>query len=69
MTAYFRYERNHGRWCPVVYHDEKPKVPKGEEERFTSAVAVPTDCLDSSGDPMFGRLQAIFPAPVEKEAT
>jgi hypothetical protein len=65
MTAYFRYERNLGRWCPVVYHDGRQSIPKGEEERFTTAVGVPTDCLDTSGEPMFGRLQAKFPAPVE----
>lgn len=64
MSAWFRYERHFGRWCPVVYHDEKPRVPKGEEDMFTGAVEVPDDCLSTSGEPMFGRLQAKFPAPV-----
>jgi hypothetical protein len=54
MNAWFRYERTNGRYCPVVLYGEKPRVPKGEEERFTVAVRAP----------MFGRLQAVFPAPV-----
>lgn len=61
--SWFRYERHAGRWCPVVYHDTKPNIPKGEEDRFTGAIEVPTDCLSTSGEPMFGRLQAKFPAP------
>lgn len=64
---WFRYERNNGRWSPVVYHQEKPRVPKGEEDRFTHVVPVPADCLDTNGNPMFGRLQAKFPAPVPRE--
>lgn len=63
--SWFRYERSMGRWCPVVIYGDRPTTPKGEEQRFTAAVHVPPDCLDSSGEPMFGRLQAIFPAPVE----
>ncbi|MBB6470312.1 hypothetical protein HNQ96_006209 [Aminobacter lissarensis] len=63
MSAWFRYERRFGRWCPVVYHEGKPGVPKGEEEMFTAAVHVPADCINARGEPMFGRLQAKFPPP------
>lgn len=66
--SWFRYERTNGRWCPVVIYGDKPRTPKGEEERFTIAVPVPADCLGTDGAPMFGRLQAVFPAPVEKVA-
>lgn len=67
MSAWFRYERNLGRWCPVVYHDGKPDVRKGDEDRVTGAIEVPADCLNTNGEPMFGRLQAKFPPPVSLE--
>lgn len=68
-VAWFRYERNFAsRWCPVVlYNDSRPTIPKHDADRITAAVAVPADCLASDGSPMFGRLQAIFPAPVNVE--
>lgn len=67
MSAWFRYERHLGRWCPVVYHDGRPRAPKGEEELFSVAVEVPADCLDTRGEPMLGRLQARFPPPLPSE--
>ena len=67
MTKWFRWERTNGRWCPAVYNVEKPRVPKGEEDRYSTAVPVPADCLDTSGDPMFGRLQAKFPPPAPRQ--
>ena len=67
MNAFFRHERHNGRWCPTVYYDDKPKPPKGEEERFTSFVSVPADCMSDDGSPLFGRLQSLFPAPVARE--
>lgn len=69
MRAWFRYEKDFaGRYCPVVIHDDaKPTIPKHDADRITGAVAVPDDCLSSDGSPMFGRLQARFPAPREVE--
>lgn len=64
MSEWFRYERDFAsRWCPVVFHDGKPKP----SDRATAAIEVPADCLASDGSPMFGRLQAIFPPPPEEE--
>lgn len=63
MTAWFRYELYLGRWCPVVIYGEKPRAPKGEEYRFTAPQEVTSGHLGSDGSPMFGRLQAAFPAP------
>lgn len=65
-AAWFRYERTNGRYCPVVIYGEKPRVPKGEEDRITVSVPVPDDCLGPDGTPIFGRLKAKFPAPVVK---
>jgi len=62
--AWFRYERSLGRWCPTVHHTEKPRTPKGEEDRVTTAWPVPEDCLSADGSPMFGRLKERFPEPV-----
>lgn len=60
MSAWLRYERDFaGRWRPVVYHMEKPAARDGA----TAAIEVPADCLSTDGSPMFGRLQAKFPAP------
>jgi hypothetical protein len=65
---WFRYERNFARqWNPVVYHDERPKIPGGHEDQYTVAAAVPQECIGSSGEPMFGRLQAMFPPPASRE--
>lgn len=61
--AWFRYERNNGRWRPVVYHGARPGIPKGEEDRFSTLWPVPQDCLTEDGSPMFGKLQARFPVP------
>lgn len=68
MSAWFRYERDFAqRFCPVVIYGDEPRIPRGEEDRYTKAVAVPVDCLSTDGSPMFGRLQAIYPAPAPKE--
>jgi hypothetical protein len=70
MTHWFCYERSVGRWAPVVYHGQKPrpeKVAEGDEPSRTTLIPVPADCLDTSGDPMFGRLQERFPPPAPKE--
>jgi hypothetical protein len=66
--AWFRYERQNSRWCPVVYYGDQPKVPNGEEDRFSASHAVAEGHLASDGSPMFGRLQAAFPAPGEGNA-
>ncbi len=66
MTAWFRWERTNGRWNPVVIYGDKPKAPRGEDERCTTPQIVPVDCLGPDVSPMFGRLQETFPAPVEK---
>lgn len=64
MTAWLRYEKDFaGRYCPVVYHDEKPKPRDGA----SAAVHVPADLLSVDGSPILGRLKAMFPAPVEEE--
>lgn len=65
---FFAYEMNFGgKWCPVVYHGDKPsKKMEGEPSR--SAVhEVPSDCIDEFGNPIFGKLQRMFPPPQEKE--
>ena len=56
---YFCYERNAYGWSPVVYHRDKPtsKVERTPLRELTE------EHIDSSGEPMFGRLQAIFPPP------
>lgn len=67
---WFCWERNVGRWAPVAYHSEKPRLEKvadGDEPTRTALQPVPDDCLDTHGNPMFGRLQAKFPAPAVKE--
>jgi hypothetical protein len=64
MNMWFRYERDFARrWCPVVHYGELPRTPKDQADRLTTPIPVPPDCLDTAGEPMFGRLQAIFPAP------
>lgn len=63
MKAWFRYERSLGRWIPTVHYGEKPKTPKDESARYTAAVEVGPGFLATDGSPMFGRLQAAFPAP------
>ena len=65
-AAWFRYERTNGVWWPAVFYGDKPKAPKGEEDRFTSPVAVPAECLDLDGSAHFGALQRAFPAPESK---
>jgi hypothetical protein len=63
---FFRWERTNGRWGPAVYHGEKPKIPKGEEDRFTAAVKVPFECVGSFDNPLFGKLAQRFPAPKDE---
>lgn len=65
MKAWFRYERSLGRWMPTVHYGEKPKTPADDAERYTAAVDVDRTFLASDGSPMFGRLQAAYPAPGE----
>lgn len=67
-AAWFGYERQNGRWCPFVSYGDKPKVPDGEEDRFSASYAVTEGHLGSDGSPLFGRLQAAFPAPGERNA-
>jgi hypothetical protein len=66
VTAWHRYERSLGRWCQVGIN--KPRIPKGEEDRFTVAIPVPAECMGADGQLMFGALPRAFPAPVEKVA-
>lgn len=64
---WFRYERSFCcRWCPVVIYGDKPGIPK--DGSATAAIEVPPDCLDTSGEPLFGRLQAKFPPPKEQSS-
>lgn len=63
---WFRWERYLGRWAPVVYHCEKPPVPKGEEERFTRTWDVPGEAIGEDGEPRFGALARLFPAPINE---
>ncbi|PZO78460.1 MAG: hypothetical protein DI629_12245 [Mesorhizobium amorphae] len=63
---FFCYERDFAmRWCPVVYHDEKPTKMQGRASDRTAFQTVPAECLDMNGEPMFGALQRAFPAPRE----
>lgn len=65
MTMWFRYERDFARrWVPVVYHDDKPK--QTDVERQTVAIEVSPGCI-RGGEPMFGQLVLMFPAPREVE--
>lgn len=65
---WFRYERSNSRWCPVVYHQDRPADRKpGEQFPATNSVEVPQSCVDVDGSPNFGRLQAMFPPPEEKK--
>lgn len=71
MTFYFCYEKQpSGGWAPVVYHGEAPKTEKvsGDDKTRRSTVwPVPPDCLGSTdGQPLWGRLQAKFPAPKDE---
>ena len=61
---WFRWQRHAVGWCVEAHHIERPK----DEEGYTSAVEVPADCIADDGKdklPMFGKLQARFPAPNE----
>lgn len=58
---WFRWEHHAVGWCSEVQHLERPK----DSERYTPAVEVPPDCIGEDGEPMFGRLEARFPKPVE----
>lgn len=65
---WFCYEKSISGWSPVVYHLNKPN--SGESKSLNGSLVkrsqiweVPEDCKDTSGEPMFGRLQVKFPKP------
>lgn len=66
---YFCWERSPtGRWAPVCYHSEMPareKVSDGDRASRSTVWTVPDDCRDGE-EPLFSRLAATFPAPVEE---
>lgn len=65
---FFAYEKDFaGRYCPVVYYNEKPsKRMEGEPVR-SAVYDVPPECIGGDGEPMFSRLVKRFPPPQEKE--
>lgn len=66
--AWFVYEKSmSGIWGPAVIYGDQPKRLRHEEHMMTNPIEVPLDCLSSDGSPMFGRLQAIYPPPQERE--
>lgn len=66
---FFGYERDFAmRWCPVVCHGDQPIIHKGEAHRFSQFRPVPAECIDPAGEPLFGKLQALFQAPAKEAA-
>lgn len=65
---WFRWEMDFARrWCPVVHHGERPATSRQDVDRLSPAVKVPDDCIGADGEPLFGRLQAQFPAPEDRD--
>lgn len=69
MIYYFFYEKNSlGKWSPVLYHGEKPKIKDG----YTTSVngqqkqaTVPVEIREEF-EPSFGFLMKQFPPPQEQ---
>ena len=61
---FFCYEKSTaGKWCPVVYHGEKPsKSVNGSVIIRSNVWQVPDECI-SNGEPMFGALQRKYERP------
>ncbi|NEI71031.1 hypothetical protein GR212_15740 [Rhizobium lusitanum] len=71
MKIWFCWEKSStGRWSPVCYHGDQPvneKVSDGDRPMRSPLYEVSTECLDVDGNPQFGKLALLFPAPGEAE--
>ncbi len=66
--AFFYYERSLGKWHPVCVFGDPPKKERLSDDdpsMMSRYWRVEDVDRDSTGEPMWGRLQARYPHPVE----